>query len=398
MGLFGSGGRSWGGEGRLVKAARAKELAGDLAAAAELWGQANKPDEVARVLLLRADAEARLETRIALCAAAHGAAADPELKRKALARKALLSLDVLEDKGGAFLRSELSRVAKELEDAGELERAADVYAKAGDTESELRALTAAGAIERLEERLKSTEAVARHDRDQAATLRKIADLDRTAERRAALEVAAAWLAEQDDERVADSARAIRARLVRGPVVALDLGGTTTRFALGSEVTVGRGDATIVVASRAVSRRHVRIARTATGLIVEDLGTRNGTTLAGARLGGPIAVGVGVEVRLGGEIPCVVTPHAGSGGVAVEVAGERCVAPLGPLAVGPWTVEHVAEPESFVVVRTPPGATRPVLGRYQLAAVIELSFGDELRMERDGPVALRPVALPAGGGS
>src|SRR5690242_1929789 len=44
-------------EGRRAKEARAKELAGDLPAAVDLYQEAGLPDEAARVLLLRADAE-----------------------------------------------------------------------------------------------------------------------------------------------------------------------------------------------------------------------------------------------------------------------------------------------------------------------------------------------------
>src|ERR1051325_10439576 len=53
-------------EGRRVKEARAKELAGDLPAAVDLYQEAGLPDEAARVLLLRADAERSAEKRIAL--------------------------------------------------------------------------------------------------------------------------------------------------------------------------------------------------------------------------------------------------------------------------------------------------------------------------------------------
>src|SRR5262249_3238449 len=146
------------------------------------------------------------------------------------------------------------------------------------------------------------------------TLRKVADLDRTAERRAALELALAALGKRDDERLADAARSIRAHLARGPVIDLEIDGEVRRYALGDEVTIGRGASTIGVDSRAVSRRHLRVRRDKGAVVVEDLGTRNGTLLAGARIEGPIPMGEGVYLELGGEVPCEVSPIEGAPGL------------------------------------------------------------------------------------
>ena len=101
--------------------------------------------------------------------------------------------------------------------------------------------------------------------------------------------------------------AFRSRLVRGPVVDLEIDEDLRRYALGAEVTIGRGDATIVIGSKAVSRRHLRIGRSPEGAFVEDLDTRNGTLLAGARIAGRIPVGDGLRLVLGGGVPCAVEP-------------------------------------------------------------------------------------------
>ncbi|HTN90366.1 MAG TPA: FHA domain-containing protein, partial [Sorangium sp.] len=288
------------------RAAEARELAGDLAGAVELYVEAGMPDDAARVLLLRADAERSVEKRIAFCATASRTAESPELKRAALGRKALLAFDLVRARGASAMRSEVLAVARDLEAAGELERAADAFALVGDTEAETRVLAAAGAIDRLEERLRASMTAERDQRELAAALRKIADLDRVAERREAIAVAEAWLGGgRDGERVAEALRAIRARLLTGPLLTLDLGGAALCCALGDEVTIGRGEATLVVASRAVSRTHVRIRRGRSGIEVEDLGTRNGTTLAGARLTAALPVGRGVQLLLGGEVPCAI---------------------------------------------------------------------------------------------
>jgi hypothetical protein len=369
------------------KTARARELSGDLEGAVEAYLEADLPDDAARVLLLRADAERSAERRLAFCALAQETATDPDLQKKARGRKALLGFDMLRGKGASLLTSEVLAVARELEEAEELERAADAYALAGDTEGEVRALTAAGAIERLEERLRATEASAKSENARATALRRIADLDKTAERRSALAQCDAWLAQHHDERVAATALSIRARLLRGPIVDLLVDGERERFALGDEVTIGR-DGTIPVGARAVSRQHVRLFRGPSGPMVEDLGTRNGTTLAGARLTAPVPIGTGVALRLGGEIPCSLAPvpatFAHGPLIAIQVGGERHLAALGPLLLFGWElVERRDGSSAFVVLRTAPGASPAFLGSYQLAREVELCAGDAIAAERGG---------------
>ncbi|MFO0593016.1 MAG: FHA domain-containing protein [Polyangiaceae bacterium] len=367
------------------KAARAKELAGDLEGAVEAYIEAELLDDAARVLLLRADAERSAEKRLAFCASAVELATSPELQQKARARKALLGFDLLKGKGGSLLTSEVLTVAHELEESGELERAADAYAMAGDGDGEVRALTAAGAIERLEERLRATETVAKSENERVGLLRKVTDLDRTAERRAALALCDEWLAKHHDEKIAASAMAIRARLLRGPIVDLVVDGERMRFALGDEITIGR-DGTIPVGARAVSRQHVRIYRGPTGPMVEDLGTRNGTTLAGARLAAAVAIGEGVTIKLGGEVPCSLAQVAANEAhgplVSVSIAGETTFVALGPLPLFGW---HVAERHdgtaAYVVLRTPGNGAPPILGEYQLAREVELCTGDALSVTR-----------------
>ena len=390
-------------EGRRAKKARACELAGDLSAAVDLYLEAELPNEAARVLLLRADAEASADKRIAFSSAAANTATDEALKKRALGRKALVSLDVIRARGGPSMRSELSRIAADLESAGELERAVEVYVELGDADAEVRVLTEMGAIDRLEERLKRSASDTRKARAIADVRRRVTDLDKTAERRAALEAARAHLAEHEDEIVSDAARGIRARLVTAPVVDLEIEGKMQRVAFGADVTIGRGDATILVAARPVSRTHVRVRRAAGDVVVEDLDTRNGTMLAGARIDGPIPVGKGLRIELGGEVPCTLTPtteleekRIAPSGVILEIAGGRWLAPLGELCVGELRVERVVEGESaFLVLRTPSGAARPILGEYELAASVELCHGDEIRQTRGGPVVLRVGGTQAG---
>lgn len=368
------------------RAGHAKELAGDLAGAVEAYVEADLVDEAARVLLVRADAERDAEKKLAFCASAVELATDPALQTKARARKALLGFDLLKGKGGALLTSEVLSLAHELEEAGELERAADAFAMAGDQEGEVRALTAAGAIERLEERLRVSETAVKSENERLGVLRRVSDLDRTAERREALATCDTWLAKHHDEKIAAAAMAIRARLLRGPIIDLVVDGERMRFALGEEITIGRGDATILVGARAVSRQHVRIFRGPSGLTVEDLGTRNGTTLAGARLAGAVAIGDGLTIKLGGEIPCSlsIVPATSAHGplVSVSVGGDRYLAAIGALTLFGWEiVERHDGGASFVAVRTPAAMSPPIVGEYQVAREVELCAGDALAESR-----------------
>jgi pSer/pThr/pTyr-binding forkhead associated (FHA) protein len=96
-------------------------------------------------------------------------------------------------------------------------------------------------------------------------------------------------------------------------------------------------AAVAVASAALSRQHLTIARRGDDVVVRDLGSRNGTLLRGLALVGEAIVRDAIEVRLGKEVPLVVRPSTElPGAVALEIAGARYVAPLGPARMGGWS--------------------------------------------------------------
>ncbi|NUP10302.1 MAG: FHA domain-containing protein [Polyangiaceae bacterium] len=367
------------------RAARRLERDGDLSGAVEAYLEGGLGDEAARVLMLRGDAESSLERRMAFFEKAAEAAQSKELARKAKARKARLFYDLVKQKGNATT-SELIHAANELEAAGEFLAAAEAFATVGDAEGEIRALTGAGAIDRLEDRLQRDAAVTRLDQERTLALRRMQDLDRAAERRAALKVAAEM--GDREERLVDLAREIRQRLVRGPLCTLTVDGRGCTLALGDEVTLGRGDATIVLGSRALSRIHLVLRRNAEGEpFVEDAGTRNGTFLHGAKLAGPIPVGGGIELKLGGEIACALAPL--DEGIGIKVGGATYLAPLGAFRAGPFrlTLEGKGgDDASFVVLESE--MERPAYrGQLALARRVELCFGDAIASERGGEAAL-----------
>lgn len=381
--------RGVGPEGYRAKAAERLELAGDLAGAVRAFLDAELPDEAARVLLLRADAEPAVDRRMAFCVQAAKVAKDPKIQKQATARKALLRYDLVRSRPTA-MRSEILGAAKELEEADENEVAAEAYRSVADAEGEIRALTAAGLIDRLEEKLRVSQASATSVNRIGIAQKRIADLDRTAERRAALALAASTLAEgagdgQDDaiERIEMTVRAIRAKLVRGPIVELKVDKEVRRYALGDEITVGRGEATIVAPTRALSRVHLRIFRRGDAVYVEDAGTRNGSFLAGARLTSAIPVATGLALKLGGEVPCQVRPERD--GVRVDLGGMAYFAPLGPIHFGAMRVElegKGGDEASFLVLHSTPDAPA-FLQEFQLAQAVELAVGDAPSDTRSG---------------
>jgi hypothetical protein len=271
-------------------------------------------------------------------------------------------------------------VAREHEAAGEYDVAAEAYAKGGNEEGQARCLARSGDVDRLDALLLEQQG---RDRQTLAKRRahgELRTLVATGRRREALALAREW---QGDE-FEDQARSIEARRLTRPVVRAVLRGHAMNIALGEEVVVGR-TATIPVAASVVSREHVAIVRRGGEVFVRDLGGTNGTTLRGLMLAsrGEARVGDGVELRLGNQVPLVVKPTEELGdAVAIEVAGARYVAPLGPakLGIGPWALERGAD--GWVELFT--GTAHPAFaGALELADRVTLLAGDAIATDREG---------------
>ena len=127
---------------------------------------AGRPDESARVMVLRGDAE--LDPRARLQHYLQAVATAPEghpVRREARLRRAKFVL-TLAGSGplSAAARRDLMDAASELEALGEPGLAADAYRLADDGEGQARALTSAGEVERLEHLLTSEHDRARLER------------------------------------------------------------------------------------------------------------------------------------------------------------------------------------------------------------------------------------------
>lgn len=358
------------------------EDAGDLAAAEVAYAADGRAAEATRVALVRADAEPDASARLLLLARARRLAAGTPLDRTVRVRYAKARLDLARAAQHGLLRSELSELGRELLTLGEPLASAEAFRLARDADGEAEALTVAGEIETLEEVLDGENARLRAARLRKGRLAEVAALDASGERRRALalarELAAAAPGEPEPSRLAAS---LEARLLRGRIVQLEVAGERATWVLGASVTLGRaGDAAdVVVPAPVVSRRHLSFERGSDGApVVRDMGSANGTTIAGARIT-LLRIASPVTLRLGDEIPCRVSP--GEDGVCVEVAGTRYHLPLGPARLGPWRLD---ESDGGLRVR-PVGDGRPILDAEVAADGVDLCHGDVLAAVRGQPL-------------
>ncbi len=167
--------------------------------------------------------------------------------------------------------------------------------------------------------------------------------------------------------------------------------------LGDPVVIGRdleadpshpSVGAVPVASAAVSRRHLSIARRDGAVWVRDLGSHNGTTQSEtARSSGRCASMRRSICASGDEVSLVVRPADElAGAVAIEVAGARYVAPLGPalLGIGRWRLECVRTPgvEDWIELVTD-DAPPAFAGGLRLASRVTLLAGDAFAAESGG---------------
>ena len=359
--------------------ARREEALGRLEQATLHYVEAGELEQAARLCALRADAATDPEERLKLLGQAIGFC-DKEAARPLSIRRARLKLDLAKSGRSVLGTSELSTLGRELEELGEPALAAEVHALAGDTEAEARALVLAGAVERLEQVLESEQRRERSERERDQIGQRARDLFASGRRREALALARG---RADDAKLSPLVRELEARRTIGPRADLVIDGQRLELCFGESVVVGRAEAGINVGSPSVSREHLMIRRGASGPEVVDLGSRNGTTLCGARLDAPVSVGGRLELLLGDEASLAI--ERWQAGVSVQF-GERLVhVPLGPLTVGAWAIAPGADGwlELFAQNGLPPW-----LGELRTERTIELCRGDELREHAGSPVRVR----------
>ena len=373
------------GRARATNRGAALEAQGRLAEAYELYQSSGRSADAARVMLAQAEAEPDPARRVGLLALAASAHPGCPAAAEARSRKALLSLDLLRARPGSLLDSEQRALARDLESAGLQREAAEVFGLVGDVDNQSRLLAACGAIDALESALRAEqlERVSRRGRQQVWN--QANDIIALGQRVEAIKMCESWLTDHPtDEEFRALARDTRQRLLTGPCVEVELGGRRTFVALGEPIIIGRSEGTIVLPSPALSRKHLAMERGPAGPIVRDLRSRNGTMLAGARLAGPIEIGGGITLSLGGQIECRLEPWRDNV-IQIVMDDRTWLAPLGDLQV-----------DSFVLAQSPGclqlaqgAAASPALLNGLVANMpIDLCGGDEIRTSRDGPVLLK----------
>jgi hypothetical protein len=382
--LFGHSGK------RALARARGAELRGDLAQAAALFAEGGRLDEAARVMVLRGDAETSPMARLlhyvqAAATAPGGSTVLGDARRK----RALLTVAIAADAPlTEGLRHDLLDAARELEALGENERAAEAYVRARDIDGQVRALARAGDVERLDALLQAQQGLDREARAGQQVREEFRMLVGSGRRKEAAALARA----SKDDALRERCRALEARRVAGSVVYVTVSGRRAAIVLGERIVVGRapeeggreaGLGSIAVPSVALSRRHVAIERRGGDIVVRDLGSRNGTTIRGLTLAGDTVVGEGIELRLGRDVPLVVRPGDElPNSVAIEIAGARYTASLGPasLGIGRWRLERDREDWVELVTDDEPPA---FAGELQLTPRVTLLVGDEIANARGG---------------
>ncbi|HEY6723035.1 MAG TPA: FHA domain-containing protein [Polyangiaceae bacterium] len=367
----------------VVERAKHAEAAGDLELATRLYIEAGARDDAGRVLGARASSALTATDRLRLLSLAleHcSEARRPELRRE----QSSLKLELCQSRELYLTRSELIGLGKDLTGLGEHQLAADAFGLAGDLESQTAALVEAGAIERLEAVFDADQSRQRMERDREHTCKNAVDLERLGRRRAVLAVAADQ-PEASASRLGELAHRIKNARVNGPLLRLELAGERRQFVLGDRVTLGRANAAIVVASPAVSRRHLELRREDGVPTLVDM-SKNGTTLRGIPLAGSVPVQSRFEVVLGGEVVVSVEPHD-QYGLELGIAKETFWVPLGELSASVGSFRCGADDW----VELWPPAAGVYLNSFHVLERIQLCAGDELKLARDADDAVRVLA-------
>ncbi|HEY2366423.1 MAG TPA: FHA domain-containing protein [Polyangiaceae bacterium] len=381
--LFGKGGE--------VRNAKRAELRGELDKAAELYGIAGAPEEAARVMILRGDAETDARARMkhytqAVATAPEGSTVRDDARKK---RAGLLVAQF----GGTALsesaRRELRGAAGELLAVGDATNAAEAYKLAGDSEGQAKALAQAGDVDSLEQLLSEQQKKERQERERQNVHGDVEVLASSGRRREALAAAEKWLAAHDDASLRDRAAMLKARRVLGPVVRVRIRGKDTSIALGDDLVIGRTEGTLHVPSQAVSRQHLRLAREGGTIVVRDLGSRNGTQLRGMNLVGvvPIPDSGALELTLGKEVHVRIERSTIlDDAIAIDLGSSTYVAPLGRARVPDLSWELCAGDGGWVELAC--DGAPPYAGDVRLGERVTLLAGDVLASERGGPEILR----------
>jgi hypothetical protein len=120
-------------------------------------------------------------------------------------------------------------------------------------------------------------------------------------------------------------------------------GAGTEHPVHGELVLGREhtSADLVIADPGVSRRPARVLTHNGDVIVEDLGSSNGTYVNGERISGPVELGDGDELQLGATVLGVGVGGGGTAPTAIQPAGRPAPRRLAPPPHEPGNIPALA---------------------------------------------------------
>ncbi len=328
---------------RSSTAAERAEADGRVDAAVRLYIESGDRPEAVQVLLRAADSARSLDDRRGYLSRAYAIARTPESRdavRRALALVTLSEAQAVAPRT-AETRRRLVEAAAELEAVGAYQDAGKAFGILEDREAVVRVLALAGDVDSLE---RETAHAALEDHLELRRRGALEDFDalwRSGDRARAAADLRRWVeAHPGDHEAREALDTRTAWLVRAPCFDAEIDGVRHIVIGRLPVVLGR-DGDVVVRGGSVSRRHCRLALSAAGIVLDDVGSHAGTRLDGIPVAGGVILSPGRNVQLGTDLFFSVT-EVGHGAMALEITrgmdrGRRLVVvatlwdtPFGPL--------------------------------------------------------------------
>lgn len=361
------------------------EAEGDLRKAAYLWVEMGNSEKASELMVRLGDKSAALDDKVQAWTDALRflGDTDEDARRSLEARIGTAVLGAAREQGATSAESKrrLADAADRLERAERWVEAADCFELLGKSEDLARCLEKAGEIERLE-RVLSASSEKDHRESQLRRLMSEQEMAARVGARAQARKALrdATLLAPDDPSIAGLLRRLEEKWPRQRKLRLEVAGARVGIVGTLPAVVGRSDADLAVRGGSVSRRHCEIDRRGAAVVVRDLGSRNGTLVAGVPIATELAVTGPMEVGLGDDVTIRVSP--GDRGILVEVVrgldrGETVVVGVDALRV-PGLAGTFSFVEDRAVLTPDPGAAT-VLGAQTVAAAIDLLYGDVITL-------------------
>lgn len=363
--------------------AKRAEGAGEYRKAASGYAEADMPAEAARVLLVLAARSLATDERVrALRDALHHLEADDPSCGEVRAQigKALLEqcqadgVRTLEDRRRAQEAGEL------LEGEERFGLAASAYELLGRPEDVARCLEAGGEVERLEALLDSRNEKADEERSVQRLVREYemalatgARLEARASLRAALDFS------PGDISLREMLTRLDGRMPQKGSLRLVAEDTTYLFVGSPSVAMGREGA-LSLRGASLSRRHAEVRLESEEIVVEDMGSRNGTLVGGIPIGGKLRASGSVSVGLGEDVTIVVSKRGALLDMEVSEGLDRGLRVI----AGTGTLTHPSLPLSVtfsagVAILTSTGVSTQLMGA-DLAAPIVCLVDDVIEID------------------